>query len=269
MIFANDALSQKLEGAFADMHALHAATTAKLHPELNAEAIDVAGGCAAFAGTDSFLSQLLGAGLSGPVASRELDKLEAFYRDRGMDCHVELSPFADESLLQALNQRHYHVAEYSSVIYLPLDEDIPEASPSTAFSITPTEDTQRWCDTVLPGFFEEAPAGEAERRDFSIFANIPNVKLFLAQAGSVYAGGAAVGIYGDVADLGYASTLPAHRGLGIQKALLYTRLNRAKAAGCRIATAITEPGSISQCNAEKVGFKVAYTRTKFLKSLRS
>jgi hypothetical protein len=51
----------------------------------------------------------------------------------------------------------------------------------------------------------------------------------------------------------------------VQKALLLVRLAVAAENGCDLAMVATQPGSGSQRNVERLGFRVVYTRTKFLK----
>jgi GNAT superfamily N-acetyltransferase len=70
-------------------------------------------------------------------------------------------------------------------------------------------------------------------------------------------------IYDDVALLAGASTVPAGRKQGAQLALLDARLRYAAEHGCTIAIMGASPGSQSQRNAEKNGFRIAYTRTKW------
>ena len=70
-------------------------------------------------------------------------------------------------------------------------------------------------------------------------------------------------IYEDVAILAGASTIPEGRRQGAQLALLDARLNYAAEHGCKIAIMGASPGSQSQRNAEKNGFHIAYTRTKW------
>jgi GNAT superfamily N-acetyltransferase len=57
-----------------------------------------------------------------------------------------------------------------------------------------------------------------------------------------------------------ASTLPEFRNRGLQSALLQARLNLACEAGCDLAVIVTRPGSVSQRNAERAGFRLAYTK---------
>ena len=70
-------------------------------------------------------------------------------------------------------------------------------------------------------------------------------------------------IHERVALLAVASTLPAGRGLGAQGLLLAARLAAARRRGCDIAMMVASPGSTSQRNAERSGFRVAYTRTRW------
>lgn len=53
------------------------------------------------------------------------------------------------------------------------------------------------------------------------------------------------------------STLPEHRGRGVQRALIAARLALARDAGCDLAFAATAAGSASQRSYERAGFAPA------------
>jgi GNAT superfamily N-acetyltransferase len=53
------------------------------------------------------------------------------------------------------------------------------------------------------------------------------------------------------------------RRRGLQAALLEARMRYAFERGCPLAMMVTEAGSQSQRNAERKGFRIAYTRTKW------
>ena len=57
--------------------------------------------------------------------------------------------------------------------------------------------------------------------------------------------------------------MPEWRNRGAQRALLEHRLGRAAEAGCDLAMMGAAPGSASQRNAERQGFRIAYTRIKW------
>jgi len=66
-----------------------------------------------------------------------------------------------------------------------------------------------------------------------------------------------------------ASTDPPFRGRGAQNALLAIRLRYAMSLGCDLAMMGALPGSASQRNAERQGFRIAYTRIKWQKRMGS
>ena len=70
-------------------------------------------------------------------------------------------------------------------------------------------------------------------------------------------------IHEGVALLAGASTIPSARNRGAQRALLEARLRHAASQGCDLAMMGASPGSTSQKNAERQGFRIAYTRIKW------
>jgi predicted acetyltransferase len=66
-----------------------------------------------------------------------------------------------------------------------------------------------------------------------------------------------------VAVLAGACTIREYRNRGAQRALLQARLRNAAEHGCDLAMMVAAPGSASQRNAERQGFRIAYTRIKW------
>jgi hypothetical protein len=66
-----------------------------------------------------------------------------------------------------------------------------------------------------------------------------------------------------VALFGGACTVPEAREQGAQRALLEARMNMAVRERCDLAMMCALPGSASQRNAERQGFRIAYTRIKW------
>jgi hypothetical protein len=86
---------------------------------------------------------------------------------------------------------------------------------------------------------------------------------FLAELDGRPVAAGALSITDGVALLAGASTIPEARKQGAQLALLGARLRYAVERGCDLAMMCAQPGSASQRNAERHGFRVAYTRTKW------
>jgi hypothetical protein len=86
---------------------------------------------------------------------------------------------------------------------------------------------------------------------------------FLADLGGRSIAAATLVVHGGVGLLAGASTVPSARRQGAQAALLAARLRYAVEHGCDLAMICALPGSDSQRNAERNGFRVAYTRAKW------
>jgi GNAT superfamily N-acetyltransferase len=86
---------------------------------------------------------------------------------------------------------------------------------------------------------------------------------FLAEIDGKPGAAGALSIHEGVALFGGAATVPEFRRHGLQTALLQARLRYAFENGCDLAMMVAEPGSESQRNAERRGFRVAYSRIKW------
>jgi GNAT superfamily N-acetyltransferase len=103
-------------------------------------------------------------------------------------------------------------------------------------------------------------------RGFSrVVAGAEDAYPFIADIDSVPVASGLLTMHAGVALLAGASTVPEARGRGAQRALLAARLRFARDHGCRLAMMCAAPGSSSQRNAERHGFRIAYTRIKWRK----
>jgi GNAT superfamily N-acetyltransferase len=259
-------LATRLEMASARSGKSCAETAQRLHSELGAVAEEIAGGIAVYAGVDSPVTQALGVGLHGAVSEPELDRLEDFFRSRGAATAVELCPFVGTPLYQALAKRAYRLVEVSNVLFRELTPADDVRSPAPGITVRPAlcEDQKLFTQTVAQGFAELSPITQPLLDVMEGFFHSEGNHSFLAFVDGVAAGGASAFAFDGVAGMFGASTLPQFRGRGVQSALLGARLNWAARHGCVLAKGITLPGSTSHRNHERVGFRVAYTRTKLV-----
>ncbi len=93
---------------------------------------------------------------------------------------------------------------------------------------------------------------------------LPAMRRFVVREGETPVAAAGMTIHDDVAVLGAASTLPAHRGRGAQPRLLRRRLEVAAAEGCTLAVATARPASPSAANLARAGFRL-HRRTAWTK----
>jgi len=261
------ALSQRLERAEAKASAAYVESRARAAPSLGAEWRDFDGTYAMFDGVGSPLSQTFGLGLFSPPTPERLEQIETFFRDRGAEVFHEVSPLADPAVLSVLAERNYHPIELTSVMHLRLTGGRPRSSrtPAPALVVRRVEPGQEdtWAETASRGW-SETPEAAAFIRDFgTVSARAQGTVCFVVDwEGHPIAAGA-IAMHDGVALLAGASTDPAYRGRGAQGALLDTRLAFAASAGCELAMMGALPGSASQRNGERQGFRIAYTRIKW------
>jgi GNAT superfamily N-acetyltransferase len=237
-----------------------------LRPDFPAAIEEVAGGIALFAGEGSPVTQAIGVGMNGPVGEEDLERLEAFFRSRGAAVAVELCPLVDSSLYEAFGKRGYRLQEVSNVLVRQFDaHDRFDGPQGVVVRPAKMNEARTWVETVAKGFAEDFPVTEPLLDVMQGFFHREGACSFLAYVGDEVAGGGCVSSHDHVGGLFGASTLPAFRRLGVQAALLAARLRWAFDQGCDLAASIALPGSVSQRNIERLGFRIAYTRTKLVK----
>jgi ribosomal protein S18 acetylase RimI-like enzyme len=238
----------------------------RMHPDGKAEYREIACGFAFYAGENSPLNQAVGMGLHGPVDEAEFDTFESFYRERNSPAQIVLSPYADMSLLGFVRDRGYRLTEFNSVMVCKLAEfeSRPLAPGIRLERVTPGT-SQRWARVIVDCFRD---IGEMPESLFEPWGLIPHGLNFLAYVDGEVAGGAGGSIYPEhkLAAIYGAATAPNFRCRGVQNALFQARLQEAKAAGCEIALVCTQPASGSQRNAERNGFRLAYTKTVLVRT---
>jgi GNAT superfamily N-acetyltransferase len=264
VIHSNKELAFKLETIEARNQVEYATALNRLDPNASASYKKIGSGYAVYAGQDSPLTQAFGLGLDGPASEEDITELESFFDQRGAAVNVEVCNLADLSLPRLLVSRGYQIIECSNVLLRKLSEDC-RAATGSAITICEidADEADLFAGTVARGFLETDEPPESFVDIFKVFFSQSNCACFGAFVDGEPAGGGAVFITEDVAELGGASTLPKHRNKGIQTGLLRARMGFAKSRGCELAMVTTLPGSISQRNVEKQGFHIAYSRTKF------
>jgi GNAT superfamily N-acetyltransferase len=228
-------------------------------PASGAERRMVAGGWMLYAGPQSPANHVIGMGLRGPVSREEFDSVEEFYRRHKSVCEVVVSPYADLSLLGHLGERGYRITEWNSVLVRPLDAE--ERFDTSAIEVRPVgpAEVMRWAEIVARGF---ADVARVAPEVLVPLARVHNAICFFAYVDGQPAGGAGGSLFPreGIAPLYGASTLAEFRNRGVQNALFQARLRAAAAAGCQLAVVCAQPGTASQRNAERNGFRLAYTK---------
>lgn len=236
-------------------------------PELNPAVLSVAGGVAVYAGGDSPYSRAVGIGLRGPAPQTEVERIEAFYGNYGLTPELSLCPLADRGLLEHLGQAGYRIEMFMHAWARAIEprEDFHLPSGTVVCPIA-YDEAELWARVAFKGGLDSEGAEPTRASVISAYPYMAHTTCYLAWIDGEAAGAGTMSIDDGLAELFGASTRVPFRNRGIQAALLASRLAEAQRLGCDLATVHTEPGSASQRNVERLGFRLAYTKVHLVKS---
>jgi len=258
-MFADLTLARRLERTEASACRAFVDARAEMRPELGASWTEIAGAYAMFDGVGSPITQTFGLGMFEIATDADMEAIETFFRSRGADVHHEVSPLADISLL---NSRGYEPFEFTSVMFQPLDEAHSTGNDVVA-RIAGPEDYSTWVDVSTDGWSEAQEYAHLIRDLSEVSVGRSNSLSFLAEIEGCPVAAGSLCLHDGVALFAGACTIPSARRQGAQQALHHARMQYAKEAGCDLAMMCAAPGSTSQRNAERHGFRIAYTRIKW------
>ena len=262
------ALARRLERAEGMANAASVDSRRECQPDVGAEWTDVSGVYAMFDGPASPLTQTFGLGLFESFAASEFARIEEFFSSRGAPTFHEVSSFVAPETLGLLGARGYSPIEASTVLVRPSSATFADDEGPISVRPIGAAEMMLWSSVAAEGWASDAP----ELREFLentgvVVGRARGVTCFIAEREGQPVATAALNIQNGVALLAGAATIPAARRRGAQRELLRARLAFAAARGIELAMVVTQPGSASQRNAERQGFRPVYTRVKWRRSL--
>jgi GNAT superfamily N-acetyltransferase len=269
LIFVDAALARRMEAAeeYGDLRPTE--VLMRTRPELGCAFERIGGGTMSFSGKDSPVGRAHGLGFFSPITDAVLDHVEEFYRSRGVPSQIDVCPYTHPSMLEQLKNRGYAIQEFNMILsrYVYADEDFSVPTGVTVRVPRPDE-IKEISQIVDRGFGDGKAMGFAWL--FETWLEVAGNLTLVAEVDGKIAGGASGLIVKEhnMAAFFGASTLPAFRKRGVQTALFLKRLEMAREAGCDLAVTLTLPGTTSQRNAERVGFRVAFTKAVAIKTFQ-
>ncbi len=262
-------LARRLERAEVLTTVAYVEARRSLRRSCGADWREIRGVHAVFDGRESPLTQSFGLGAFEPPSDAALEALEAFFAERGASTAHEVSALAAPVTWERLSVRGYSPIEASTVLVRPT-QPTPRAEPGsiTARVIEPDE-VSRWSQVMVEGLSSEsAELAKVVAELAPVMAHSVGARCFVAELEGRPVAAGVLSLQHDVAVLGGASTIPAARRQGAQAALLQARLEYASKLGVELAMVVAGPGSGSQRNAERKGFRPVYVRSKWLLAAR-
>jgi GNAT superfamily N-acetyltransferase len=265
-IFSDLSLARRLEKTEALSNVDFVEARAKAFPDSGAQWLKVAGAYAMYDGVTSPVTQTFGLGMFETVSDADIERIEEFFQERGAPVFHEVSPLADLSLLALLNSRGYQPVEFTSVMFRPIRPGVRFTelrNEAIRVRVIREDEYELWAQTAARGWSEFTEVVDFMLELAQVSAKRSESISFLAELDGQPIATGALSICEGVALLAGASTIPEGRKQGAQLALLDSRLRYAAEQGCDIAMMGALPGSASQRNAERQGFRIAYTRIKW------
>jgi ribosomal protein S18 acetylase RimI-like enzyme len=209
-------------------------------------------------------------GFGDALTGEVLDRVEDFYRSHKAPSQVDLTPLHEAEVFEMFKSRGYSIAELNNVLFRGLDpeEEFPEAPTGCEIRRGSPEEARELGGIVEKAFFPDgAPEAYQDlltplyRMDGALtFAACVDGKAVACAAGLTIPEHRVFALCG-------AGTAVGFRGRGLQTALLRRRMKAAAEAGCEYAVVVTNGGSGSQRNCERLGFRVAYSKVTVIKQL--
>jgi hypothetical protein len=265
LVLADIALARRLEASEAAAGVSFVEARGRISPEVGASWVEIGGARAMFDGPDSPLTQTFCPGIFSEATTADLERLEGFFRERRTPVNHEVSPLAGISLAQLLVRRGYRPLEFTNVLFKAIGADTEVARPDSAMQVRVMEPGEEdlWSQISARGWAEHPEWTEFLQSLGRVTASSDGALPFFACLDEEPVATGLLRCHDGVALFGGASTIPKARRRGAQAALLTARMNCAIRQGCELAMICAEPGSSSQCNAQRQGFRIAYTRTKW------
>jgi GNAT superfamily N-acetyltransferase len=270
MQFVDKALARRLESCEEMPQVMYARVFQKTRPEIGAAEEEICGGHMIFAGLGSPIGRATGIGLDQAISAEDVNRIEAFYRERKTPSQVDLTPLHGPEVFEMFKERGYSIAELNNVLFRKLErgEKFPDPPGNCAIRRGFPAEAEATGAIVESAFFPDG-APEQYRGLITPLYQMENALAFVATVdGKPVACGTGLVIpEHKIFALAGAGTLAEYRGRGLQTALLRARMAAAIEAGCEYAAVVTQGGTISQRNAERVGFHVAYSKVTVIKQL--
>jgi len=267
MIRIDSELSRRIERAEGTANAAFVEARSRITPERGSTWMEIAGTYAMYDGPDSPCTQTFGLGLFDTIGNAELEKIEDFFSERHAPTFHEISPIAGNELLPLFNERGYKPIELSSVLCCDIQQtlDVMERRGSAITTrVIRQDEIDLWARTSAAGWATEHESlGDFMFGFGQIAAQCNGSQAFLAELDGQAIATGMLFLHDGIALMAGASTIPEARNQGAQNALLYDRLKFAAEQGRALASMAALPGGQSQINAQKNGFQIAYTRTKW------
>ena len=228
----------------------------RLYPESKPEYFELCGGAVVYVSSTSPLTQLIGFGITEPVTAKDIAFLSQYFQDRGLPFRIRVTPFTHPTLYECLAGKQFKASDVTFMMARKLNAR-PTASKIPGLKIDVIKNEAMWMAAFGRGYCNGNMDPESERLGRTLF-HAKGSQVIAAWVDGQVTGVGILTMVDNLATLNAACTLPEYRNLGIQKALIESRMAIAVQHGIKMVMARVSPGTVSQRNFEKLGFRIGF-----------
>ena len=213
-----------------------------------------------FPSAHGFGDLAIGYGTLGSASARTLDAILAHYASLGLPPRVALlGRLSPRAAVAALRSQGLHEVEPEHHLFVRTARGVPRGSRERGVRVerVPVADAAPLAMLANAGFGGRGPAAEYfTRARIGMLRDHPRAAIaFRATRGGEPAGSGIVVLAAGAGSMWSGSVIPAHRGHGVQRALLVERVRLGLARGARAFCSLAEAGGPSARNLEGCGFR--------------
>lgn len=253
------------EEVFERGHRLHgawvrvaAAAYSRLRPDAGECLLELGGCSALFAGDGSPLTQGYGLGVGTGDAVERLDRIFAFFAGRTSKWELILTPYELAEVWNLAVERGLRFDHFENMLFRPISPEPRSAQIGPEVEVKPVGRDEEWSATAMRAFYGEDVPDYVDELMPLLGGTDLSTRFWGLEEGRPVATATSL-IFEDTAFLGGMGTIETSRAKGFQAALIDLRLRHAAEHGATLALLEALPGSSSHRNAERAGFRVAFT----------
>ena len=199
--------------------------------------------------------------------SSDIEHLEICLKwvcDRADNIWFDATPsLVDKDVLVKLIDAGFYPARFGNTVYIVPQQHAFQPAPGITIQIVDLDNTQQlqaFAQVLSSGFGIPDHMLESTMKSSFLEYGGSGWCVHIAMFDEVPAAVAAMYTKGDTSSIDAMATAPNYRNRGCQTALLHESINLAARNGCRFLLSQVEPGTTSQNNMLRAGFRIAYTK---------
>lgn len=206
--------------------------------------------------------------VKGTIHEADVDAIIQFYEERKRQFELQFIPSkANTAVFRLLHNRSFYQAGFHTSMYRELSEvELPDDDRQLRVRELREDEFELYAKIHCLGTGLSLDGQSSVASNNRVLHGRDGWRYYIGFYNDEPAAVAVMHMKDQVASLTFAATLPAYRQLGLHTQLLLYRMKVAQSHGCKLIVGQCAYCSNSHRNMERVGMKIAYTRSTWTRS---